>query len=221
MSVLVLRPDRGSKSKPRDYGTVFRPESEGFEKVARARGLSVTVREIDLGRPVEARAAQFLTAVDLAVKSEDALTHIAWFGHGLPRSLPQVSVSPDEFAAHLASPKRPSPTVALYSCLNADGEGPGGDGGYCDQLRDALCRSGSSWCRVVGHAWEGHAGWNPSLREFLGLGSESGGVGGTWVVAPKTRLWPRWVRAMRETDLRWRVPFMTTAEVHAELEAAA
>lgn len=218
MNVLVLRPDRGSRSKPRDYATVFRPESEGFAEVAAKRGLSVEVVEVDLGAPLVRRAEQFLDAVDGAVKGVHTLTHVAWFGHGLPRSLPQVGVSPDEFAAHLASPKRPSPTVALYSCLNADG-GVGGDGGYADLLRDALCRSGSAWCRVVGHALKGHAGWNPTLREFLGLGSESGGVGGTWVVAPKTRLWPAFVRLMKETDLRWRVPFMTAAEVHAELEA--
>jgi len=49
------------------------------------------------------------------------------------------------------------------------------------------------------------------------MGSTVGGVGGYYPVAPGSKLWPKWRKELRETDMRFRFPFMLVEEIHAEL----
>jgi hypothetical protein len=51
------------------------------------------------------------------------------------------------------------------------------------------------------------------------MGSRVGGSGGFWIVEPKSELWKPWVKALKTTDLRFRFPAMTVAEIHSELIA--
>ena len=54
-----------------------------------------------------------------------------------------------------------------------------------------------------------------------GNGSDFGGTGGYSVVGPKTEIWKPWVKALQTTDLRFRFPYMSIDEIHAELQAKA
>jgi hypothetical protein len=109
-----------------------------------------------------------------------------------------------------------APIVALYACSTASG-GVGGDGGFADSLRDALCAAGAVNCRVDAHDRPGHCTRNPYVRRFEGQGSPCGGQGGQWIVAPGSPMWKAWRDALRDTDLRLRFPLMTVAEIHKEL----
>ena len=109
-----------------------------------------------------------------------------------------------------------APIVALYACSTASG-GVGGDGGFADQLRDALCQAGAVNCRVDAHDRPGHTTRNPYVRRFEGQGSTVGGTGGQWIVAPGSALWKPWRTALQKTDLRLRFPLMTIAEIHEEV----
>lgn len=93
-----------------------------------------------------------------------------------------------------------------------------GDNSFADRLRDALCRTGNTKCRVVAHSTAAHTTQNPNARFFDGNGSNAGGVGGYPVVGPKTSIWRPWVTRLRTTDLRFRFPYMTIEEIHAELQ---
>jgi len=93
----------------------------------------------------------------------------------------------------------------------------GGDGGFADEVRDALCRAGIVWCDVYAHTTAGRADANPNVRLFQGTGSPSGGVGGFYIVRKGSKLWPKWRKALRTGDFRWRMPFMSVHEIHAEL----
>ncbi|MBK7153843.1 MAG: hypothetical protein IPH72_19025 [Sandaracinaceae bacterium] len=62
----------------------------------------------------------------------------------------------------------------------------GGDGGFADQLRDALAAHGLTG-HVDAHAKPGHTTKNPHLRRFHMDGGP--GVGGEWLVEPGTALW--------------------------------
>jgi hypothetical protein len=113
------------------------------------------------------------------------------------------------------------PVVALYCCStgaasSADAYAEfGGDGGFADRLRDALCVAGGVHCTVDAHTTAGHTTMNPYVRRFEGRGSRVGGVGGFDLVSPKSGdLWRRWRRALRETSLRYRFPVMSVAEIH-------
>jgi len=220
MRALVLLPDRDSRGK-KDYTAVFRPEASRFVTAVRdgVVGAVVTVKEIDLGQPPGFRVSDFLGWIDEEQKA-GGLDLLAWFGHGLKGYLPQVGrgLYPEMLGSRLASPKRRRVDVALFACSTGDGAGPHGDGGFGDLLRDALCKGGSTACRVLSHTNAGHATWNPNVREFLGAGSDVGGTGGSWVVAPGSPLWGKWKKALRGS-LRLRLPLMTTAQVHAELSA--
>jgi hypothetical protein len=91
----------------------------------------------------------------------------------------------------------------------------GGDGGFADLLRDELVDIGCPTI-IYAHSTAGHTTQNPHLRVF----PPHERFGGKFVVAKDSGLWQKWVRCMRNNDLRFRVPFMTSAELVAELENA-
>lgn len=144
-------------------------------------------------------------------------TICAFFGHGWRTGI--------QFGFGIANVKElakalaygcTSVRVVLYACSTGDGAGPGGDGGFADALRDALCVAGAPFCQVDAHDRPGHATRNPYVRRFMGQGSNVGGTGGQWIVAPGSALWGRWKAALAG-DLRLRFPMMDVGEIHAEL----
>jgi len=159
--------------------------------------------------------------------------YIAIFCHGLSRQI-QFGFDTrnvDQLAEAIGRASRgwPSPVVVLYCCSTARGwrdkmgylpEPVGGDGGFADALRDALCRAGMTTCQVDAHTTAGHTTRNPYVRRFEGKGSPVGGVGGYFLVAPGSKLWKPWVKALRDTNLRYEFPFMQVSELHERLMGA-
>lgn len=118
-------------------------------------------------------------------------------------------------------------TVVLYCCSTGSGPGDGGDGGFADRFRDALCVNGFTNCRVVGSETAGHTTQNSRKRIFDGMGSPVGGTGGIWIVQPGTPLFAKWRKALTATktklpvakDFRFEFPFMSIAQIHTWLLA--
>lgn len=124
-------------------------------------------------------------------------------------------------------------TVAFYSCSNgADTSmGPGGDGNLADVARDTLCVLGYVDCLTFGHLYVAHATKTADFRVFPGNGSHTGGTGGIDIIPAGHPQHHALVVAMRKasdpdgpgpepmTSLRWRVPWMSEAEIIAELTA--
>ena len=146
---------------------------------------------------------------------------LAIFGHGWETGiqcgfgLAQVG----DLAGALAGAAR-APRVILYGCLTAEGTGPGGDGGFADALRDALCAAGAAWAQVDAHVTAGHCCRIPYVRRFEGAGVPTGGLGGAYLVTPGAALWKPWVAALKG-DLRFRFPFLSAVAIHCELGGAA
>ncbi len=218
----MILPDRNSGTK-HDQTGAFLPEAKAF---ARLHGIpDDCVIMIDLGKDQGARAAEVLARI-VALSKGEPLRHLMFCGHGIPRMLPQASrLTAEKLAGVVASTKHPEVDVFLAACLTGKGTpedpetGVGGDGGFADGLRDALCRAGSKNCRVFAHVTAGHATRNPEVRVFEGAGSEVGGNGGRYVIAKTSPLWGKWVRKLRDTDLRLRFHLMTQAGLEAELAA--
>lgn len=211
MRTLILLPDRNSSGK-KDFSHAFEPEAVSFAKLLRSNTSErCDVVQIDMSEGKLVRGMRFCQAI--SARAKPPLDCLAWFGHGLASGLPQVGLGlkdVDRIASVFASSKVPRQTVVLYACST-------GGGGFADALRDALCMAGSVNCRVVAHTNAGHCCRNPNVRFFDGMGSAHGGAGGYYPVAPGSALWKRWVKALRETDLRFRMPFMEVKEIHEEL----
>lgn len=126
-------------------------------------------------------------------------------------------------------------SIGLMACTTADGPhdgdsaglrdgAPGGDDGFADQLRDALCARGLVHIRIYAHANPGHATRNPYLRVFAGGGDRLGGTGGYYLVTRRNPRWGKWVKALREAGpgaFRHRMLTMSDEQIHAELDARA
>ena len=210
MRTLTIAPTFNTPGK-KDATGAFQPERDAFV---------TCVNPLDWQSDADNHTTKSaMRAVVLADVHAVAPTLLAVFGHGWRTgiqfgfSLPHV----DELAAELAR-GCPFVRVALYCCSTGSGPGVGGDGGFADMLRDALCRAGAVHCQVDAHDRSGHTTKNPYVTRFMGQGSATGGQGGQWIVAPKSALWGRWVRALRG-DLRFRFPLMDVAAIHAKLEA--
>jgi hypothetical protein len=116
----------------------------------------------------------------------------------------------------------PKLTVALYCCstgMDDDGTtaderapGPGGDGGFADRLRDALCDAGIA-ATVFAHSTPGHTTQNPYVRVF----APDRRNGGEWLIEPGSELWPYWRRSLQTTDLRFKFPFVSREAVEGLL----
>lgn len=204
MSVLVLSPDRDTPGR-HDYRGAFQPEADAF--IARHGG---TLVRIDQGQAQAGRFRQTLQAIE-----EHQPDTLVYFGHGLRRSLPQLGAGLGNVASIAAALALGStgPLVVLYACSAADGVAPGGEGGYCDALRDALCNAEATGCRVIGHSSAGHTSRNPYVREF----TSATALGGTWLVAPGSTRWRAWSKGL-QGPLRLEFPFLSAAELAARLD---
>ena len=120
--------------------------------------------------------------------------------------------------------------VTLYCCDTARDDdrdakddirpGPGGDGGFADVLRDMMCAGGFAGGWVDAHAVTAHTTRAPYVRRFYTDGNPHGGVGGDWIVDPKSDLWSRWRRAL-QGEMRLSFPRMHVDEIRSAIRAAA
>jgi hypothetical protein len=125
------------------------------------------------------------------------------------------------------NPNESQLTVILYCCSTGSGPGEGGDNGFADRFRDALCINGFVHCRVIGSESAGHTTMNSRKRIFEGMGSPVGGTGGVWIVQPGTPLFSKWRKALTATNtklpharnFRYEFPFMSIADIHKWLLA--
>jgi hypothetical protein len=221
---IAICPTRDAPGK-RDVTAAFLPESRAFAKLH-----GVEHVQIDNRAPMASRGRQTLRALTAAVERTGGLLEVvAIFCHGWRDGLQLGFRAKDipTLAGALRDLCTSDVVVALYACdaaRDSDDErgddvqdGPGGDGGFADLLRDALCREGATHCRVYAHPTTAHTTRNPHVRVFVGGGSEVGGYGGEYLVPPGSELWPTWRRALRETDLRFRFPLMSEDAVLEEL----
>lgn len=209
MTALAFAPLHNSNGK-KDATGAFQPEASKFCMTIPAATHLILV---DNHLP-----AAKMRAFVLATIAEHKPDRLAFFCHGWATGI--------QFGFGLAHIKQLAeaiatidrPIVTLFCCLTGkdDAGHVGGDGHFADRLRDALCAAGAVECRVDAHTTAGHTTMNPHVRRFDGLGSPIGGCGGQWIVAPGSKLWPKWKAALRG-DLRFRFSEMEIGEIHEEV----
>jgi hypothetical protein len=219
-NILIFTGDRNSDGKPADYTGAFLPEALSFMKF---HGIPVSNHlRVDLSKTENTRRQRVYDFIKKKHKELEHIDGIAFFCHGLTRKIQLGIRIPDleNFASlikEVAKPGTKEFVIPLYCCSTGDGPGVGGDSGFADQLRDALCQVGFTQCSILAHSTSGHTTRNPMKRKFDGLDSPVGGSGGISIVSPSSILWKKWRTAISGTDLRFRVPFMTISEIHNEL----
>lgn len=224
---LIFIPAHNSEGK-KDVTGAFRPEAVGLDE----HYGSCAIYSIDNTLPMPKRRAQVLRWMEHEKGEFDS---VVFFCHGWQDGIQLgftrktvgglVKAISDNISAWDNLEGGEGPLIALYCC--STGEDPQddpleaagtGDDSFADKLRDALCADGWVHCRVVAHTTAGHTTQNPNVLFMDGMDCADGGVGGYPPVSPKSKLWPKWKKALRTTDLRFRFPFMSPAEIHAELE---
>jgi hypothetical protein len=209
MTALVFT---GNRNRPgtRDFTGAFDPEAKAFVKLHGG-----TVIRVPLEANEQTRRRFVIGSI--GIYKPDWLAFVC---HGLTSGIELGfrRMHTTELAQRLAEVG--CSRVTLYACSTGGGGGLGGDGGFADMLRDAMCRAGLVHCRVDAHVGAGHATRRPFVRRFEGMGSRVGGSGGFYIVEQGSALWAAWKDALDTTDLRFRFPAMTVAEIHAELTSS-
>lgn len=219
MKALVISPQHNTEGK-RDATGAFIPEAREF---CRVHKLGTIVRLFNNNLPMAARAVQ----VGEWIKREapDSIDTVALFGHGWKDGIQHGFRLRDveRLAGLLADVCTRTPRIILYCCDTARDHdemreddlapGPGGDGGFADKLRDQLGHRGIG-ATIYAHTTAGHTTRNPWVRRF----DPDEMAGGHYVIKSTDELWLRWVRGLR-TDLRFRFPFMTQAEIEHALRS--
>lgn len=177
---LILLPDRNSPGKS-DMTGAFQPEARLLVEMRGGATVYINQGDSDAGR-----RKQVIRAIDKHQPAE-----IVYFGHGQERRVPQLGFSLGHIAqlAEVISEYSTAPTVVLYACSVADGQGTAGDNGFCDILRDSLCEVGARGCRVFGHDRPGHTTGNRYVRWFWG---PEPAIGGKWLLEPQGPHWSDW-----------------------------
>jgi hypothetical protein len=217
-----------------DATGAFVPEATAFATlhlIPKSNLIGMDCRGISVSK--EARRSHVMETISHSGIKWDG---IFFFGHGWPDGIQfgfnRVHI-PD-LASVIAQNSTIDARVGLYACLAAendmrdqdyDGVGPGTDGGFADVLRDELVRHGLALGHVDAHKTAGHTSWNPFVIRFLCEDvdhPEYGAEGGAWIIAPRTKLWRKWVEALKVNNqsLRHRFPFMDEAEIRDELAVA-
>ena len=221
MRALCFVPDVNSPGK-KDVTGAFYPEALAFTRHHRLSPAAI------VRFPARSDYGVRRQACTRAIRSVQAeLDVLAFFCHGWRDGIQAGFriANVRALAALIADHVAPNGNVILYACeaaRDADDDqeddlvgGPGGDGGFADELRDA-CETLGRRITVTGHASAGHCTWNPYVRAF---GPGCHGRGGHWVVEPDSALWRPWVRALRasESSLRYRFWSMTAEAIREEL----
>jgi hypothetical protein len=211
MGAIAFVGDRNAPGK-RDWSGAFLPEATKF-----AAFYGGTVVRIPLDATKAWQRDAMITALRKAKIGYDPVVGI--FCHGFTRriELGFDLTTVGSLARELA--KVGAMDVGLYTCSTGAGKGPGGDGGFADGLRDALCAEKAVECRVVAHVTPGHATMNPHKRFFHGLGSTVGGVGGVDVLTPTSKHWRAWRARLRDPKdtLRYLLPRLDFAQILEEV----
>jgi len=217
---LVFAPMYNTGDK-RDATGAFHPEARAF---CQAHGESAPVKLFDNGRPMAARFSEVMAWIDSCNPS--SVDTLAAFCHGFKSGL-QIGATianAPRLADALQRVFAPSPRIIMYACdaardadsdrTDEDDPGPGGEGGFADKLRDELVKRGVM-ATIYAHSTAAHTTQNPFVRRF----DPSDLAGGRWVVEPYSADWQRWRTALRGS-MRFRFPFMSQAEIEAEIRAA-
>jgi hypothetical protein len=216
--ILALAP-RWNSAGRKDATGAFQPEALAFAARHEVPRGNVVWIDNRLSRPAMREAV--LAQVARVREEAGVVEALALFCHGLTTRIQFGFGLADAGALAAALGGFPEVRVALYACNAARGAGAdvaGGDGGFADRLRDALCETGAVDCQVDAHGTAGHTTWNPFVRRFQGMGSAAGGVGGFHVVSPSHKaLFRKWRTALRTTPLRFDFPFLSVAEIHERI----
>lgn len=217
---IIFAPEHDTPGK-RDATGAFLPEAKRFAALTGGRLVLVDNHE-NHGERGE-------VVLDALARGPGRWSTVAFFCHGLPHEI-QLGfrrATVGKLAQYIARSSERNVKVLLYCCSTAStiralwGKSVGGDGGFADMLRDALCEHGATHCRVMGHQTSGHATRNPYVRFFDGLGSPVGGAGGIDVVRASSKLWTPWREALNgqflAPDFRFRFPYMEIGQIHAAL----
>jgi hypothetical protein len=219
--ILVLAPLHNTGAK-KDATGAFQPEAAAF---AKRHGVpKAQVVWIDNHLTKSAMRKAVLAAIEKTKAANGEISALALCCHGwkdgIQFGFSRANVG--ELAKAIAAVT--DVRVVLYACSTAQGEGgddgaaTGGDGGFADRLRDALCQEGAVDCQVDAHTVSGHTTWNPKVRRFQGMGSPCGGAGGFFIVSPtQGTLYTKWKTALKNTNLRYDFPFLSVAEIHTSL----
>ena len=142
---------------------------------------------------------------------ENPINVVAYFGHGYDSSLLSAGFRNDNHRESLADAIASkaqgvgSIVVILYACHS----GSRVDGGFARELYEDLLSRGVR-STIFGHETRGRAHSNPNKRRY---------PGGSYVIDPNSRLWNVWSRALVDSDLWMRFPFMEPYMIERELEA--
>lgn len=228
MKHVVFIPDRNSRkadgTMDNDLTGAFDPEAKRYAKYWRDRGDEVVAHTMDLSLKSSARVEAVIAAIEAAAPVD----RVAFFCHGW-RTGVQVGLSCGDargraslvaFARRLAAASTPLLKVALYACSTGSSNGPpgdGGDGGFADALRDALCAEGRADVTVFAHTVAGHTTRNAYIRVFAGNDNPLGGRGGDDVVPRNTAMFQRLVDRLNsgQDTFRWELPYMNPDEIRA------
>jgi hypothetical protein len=216
--ILALAPKWNAAGK-KDASGAFQPEALAFAKRHGVPKANVAWIDNRLSKPAMRQAV--LARIAAVREQAGAVEALALFCHGLAKSIQfgfGLAQTGDLAVALCGFPRV---RVALYACNAAKGAGAdaaGGDGGFADRLRDALCEAGAVDCQVDAHSTAGHTTRNPFVRRFQGMGSEVGGAGGYHLVSPSHKvLFRKWKKALADTPLRFDFPFLSVAEIHGRI----
>lgn len=219
--VLCFVPDRNSPGK-HDATGAFWPMAQAFVRETKAD--PAAIQRFPASEPLGARRMFCATAL----RGFGApIGTLAFFCHGYKTGLQagyQLSTVLS-LGRLIAQYCEPDAYVLLYACdtgrdddadtADERAAGPGGDGGFADELRD-ICEGLGRRITVMGHSTRGHCVENPYARRFR---PGAGGRGGEWYVEPGSTAWTAWTRALKDPrdTLRFRFPRMGTGAICREL----
>lgn len=210
----------------KDATGAFIPEARGF---AKTHGVpDVNVIHIDCTKRFPKAKRAKAVEDELLRRKAAGLKAVCFFGHGWPSGI-QFGFNKgnvDRLAELITLSGADDVKVGLFACLAAENAkrdsdhknvGPGTDNGFADMLRDGLAFYGITEGWVDAHKTAGHTTWNPYVVRFLCEDvddPEFGAVGGSWIVAPRSKYWKRWVNALRKNTGKLRWGFLFEEELH-------
>lgn len=225
--LLIFTPKSNVEGK-KDATGAFHPEAETFASLARAGS---RIYQLDNLKPFARRRAEVVAELERA--KGGGFTSVAFFCHGwldgiqagfLRRHAGELAQAIHAVVSSSPNAVTTDVVVPLFCC--STGQDPQddpitaagtGDDSFADKLRDALCAAGQVDCRVMAHTVAAHTTKNPMVLFMDGMGVATGGVGGYAPASPKSESWSAWKSALQSTSLRFRMPYMSPAEIHAEL----
>lgn len=205
--VLLLRPAKYAKGD--GYGA-FGPDGDRLVEYWRKHGAVTQVREIDVTAPDDHDPATPPSKGEMKTRFARTLAVLRGFSGDMPKDTLVIAAhgwrtglqlgittkNVGQFAdALIAAGLTVDADIFLAACSAGDGA-PTGDKSVADELRDALAVRGHNWVTVYAHTTAGEAFRNPFVRVFTTGGQKTPITGGTYLVAPKSRAFVPWRKAM-------------------------